>query len=54
VREPVGLGFQVGVRRDAIAHLEGRVVGGGVDRVLEQVSDVEGHDRRLEHVLVCG
>ena len=54
VRQPVGVGLQVGVRHDPVADLQGRVVGCGVDGVFEEISDVVSHDPRLEHVLVFG
>ena len=52
VREPVGVGLQLGVGDDPVPDLHGGVVGRGVDGVLEEVSDVDGHGARLEHVLV--
>jgi hypothetical protein len=54
VREPVGVDLQVGVRHDPVAHLQGTVVGCGVDGVFEEIGDVVSHDPRLEHVLVFG
>ena len=52
VGEPVGVGLELGVGHPSLPHDEGGPVGDDVDGVLEQVSDVQGHGGRLEHVLV--
>ena len=52
VGEPVGVGLELGVGHRAVSHLHGGVVRDGVDGVLEEVGDVQGHGPRLEHVLV--
>ena len=54
VREFVGLGLQLPQCDLAVAALDGTRIGGGIDRVFEQISDVVSHSTRLEHVLVCG
>ena len=54
VRQPVGVGLQIGVRHDPFSDLQGGVVGCGVDGVFEEISDVVSHGPRLEHVLVFG
>ena len=52
VRQPVGVGLELGVRHLAVPHLDDGPVRHHVDGVLEQVGDVESHVARLEHVLV--
>ena len=52
VRQLVALALELGVGRGAVTHLHREVVGGGVDGVFEEISDVQGHGPRLEHVLV--
>ena len=52
VREPVGVGLQLGVRHDPVGDLDDAAVRNDVDGVLEEIGDVEGHVGRLEHVLI--
>ena len=54
VRQPVGLGLELGVGDGAVVDLQGRAPRRRVDRMLEEVSDVQSHVARLEHVLVLG
>jgi hypothetical protein len=54
VGQPVGVGLDLGVRRLVVAGLDGEPLWDDVDGVLEEVSDVQGHGPRLEHVLVFG
>ena len=46
VREPVRLVLQLGVGDPSLPHDEGGPLGDDVDGVLEEVSDVEGHDEQ--------
>jgi hypothetical protein len=46
VRQPVAVALQVGVRRDPVPDLDGEVVRGRVDGVLEEVCDVQRHVRK--------
>ena len=46
VRQPVGVGLELGVGHPALAHLDHVTLGDDVDGVLEEISDVDGHGQQ--------